>query len=324
MEPRQATRLPPTKKPGPVKSYRRVMLGKQSVHAAECFASNFIGADFDITEDLTGQLPEEWRAFNKSFIPKWIAANPGKTKISGLACGAPWTISKGIHDGDIVLCPDGSGRYRVGEVVGDYHYEPGGVLPHRRAVRCTSAVIDRSDMSEALRNSVGSIGTVSNITRHQEELERLIGGMSPPALIATDESVEDPSAFAMETHLEEFLIQNWSQTELGKAYDIYEEDGEAVGQQYATDTGPLDILAISKDKKTLLVVELKKGRASDAVVGQTLRYMGYVQEELADAAQTVRGAVIALEDDQRICRALALVPSIDFYRYQISFKLVKA
>ena len=31
-----------------------------------------------------------------------------------------------------------------------------------------------------------------------------------------------------------------------------------VGRQYQTDTGTMDILAISKDKRTLLVVELKK------------------------------------------------------------------
>ena len=67
----------------------------------------------------------------------------------------------------------------------------------------------------------------------------------------------------MESHLEEFLIQNWAHTELGDQYDIYEVDGERVGEQYQTDTGPLDILAISKDKKRLLVVELKKGRASE-------------------------------------------------------------
>ena len=34
----------------------------------------------------------------------------------------------------------------------------------------------------------------------------------------------------------------------------------------------MDILAIKKDKSELLVIELKKGRASDAVVGQTLRW----------------------------------------------------
>jgi restriction system protein len=54
-------------------------------------------------------------------------------------------------------------------------------------------------------------------------------------------------------------------------------------------------------------VELKKGRASDAVVGQTLRYMSFVQEMLAEKDQTVHGIIIALEDDQRIRRALAMV-----------------
>jgi restriction system protein len=66
---------------------------------------------------------------------------------------------------------------------------------------------------------------------------------------------------------------------------------------------------------------LKKGRASDVVVGQTLRYMGFVQDELAEEGQTVLGAIIAHEDDQRIRRALKMTPSITFFRYQISFKL---
>jgi len=44
---------------------------------------------------------------------------------------------------------------------------------------------------------------------------------------------------------------------------------------------------------------------------------------LAEKDQVVKGIIIALEDDQRIRRALSMVPSIDFYRYQISFKLVK-
>jgi restriction system protein len=306
-----------------LKSYYRVMLGQKSVYAAECFAGNFIGTDFGIDQDLTKKLPEEWRAFNQEFIPIYLAKHPDKTKIgAGLACGALWTVSKGITRGDLVLCPDGSGHYRVGEVNGDYTYEPGKILFHRRPVQWLNVSIDRAAMSEALRNSTGSIGTVSNISRYSEEIERLIGGVSAPKLISTDETVEDPTAFALEEHLEDFLVKNWAQTELGKEYDIYEEDGEKA-QQYQTDTGPLDILAISKDKKRLLVVELKKGRASDAVVGQTLRYMSFVQEMLAEKDQTVHGIIIALEDDQRIRRALAMVSNILFYRYQISFKLVR-
>lgn len=307
-----------------LKNYYRVMLGAKSVHAEECLVGNFIGTDFGIRQDLTKKLPDEWRAFNKEFIPIFLAAHPEKTKIgAGLACGALWTVSKGIQKGDMVLCPDGTGKYRVGEVNGDYYYEPGKVLPHRRPVTWLNATIDRASMSEALRNSTGSIGTASNITKHDEEIEKLLGGVSAPKLISTDASVEDPSSFALEEHLEDFLVKNWPHTELGKDYDIYEEDGEKA-QQYQTDTGPLDILAISKDKKRLLVVELKKGRASDAVVGQTLRYMSFVQYELAEDGQTVLGVIVAHEDDQRIRRALSMTPNIVFYRYQVSFKLVKA
>jgi len=123
--------------------------------------------------------------------------------------------------------------------------------------------------------------------------------------------------------LEDFLVQNWKQTELGKKYDIYQEDGELAGQQYPTDTGNIDILAISKDKKELLVVELKRGRVSDMVVGQIQRYMGYVLEELAEENQIVRGVIIALEEDIRIKRALAVTSNIQFYRYQVIFKLIK-
>ena len=111
---------------------------------------------------------------------------------------------------------------------------------------------------------------------------------------------------------------------LGRNYDIYQEDGELIGRQYSTDTGFIDILAISKDKRELLVVELKKGRASDSVVGQIQRYMGYVLEELVEEGQTVRGIIIALEEDNRIRRALAVAPNIEFYKYQVNFRLFKS
>ena len=82
--------------------------------------------------------------------------------------------------------------------------------------------------------------------------------------------------------------------------------------------------SVSKDKKELLVVELKKGRASDSVIGQIQRYMGYVLDELAEDGQQVKGIIIALEDDLRIRRALAVTSNIEFFRYQVSFNLFKA
>ena len=43
------------------------------------------------------------------------------TALAGrLWCGFAWTICKNIRVGDLVLCPDGSGNYQVGEVTGPY------------------------------------------------------------------------------------------------------------------------------------------------------------------------------------------------------------
>lgn len=307
-----------------MKRYYRIMLGKKSVYADECFKGNFIGADFGISTDLSKKLPDNVREFNKEFIPVYLEKNPEKSKVAaGLACGFLYTVSKGIKIGDIILSPNGSGSYLVGEVIEDYTYLADGILPHRRKVKWYPATIERTELSETLRNSAGSIGTVSDVTQYEEEIENLIKGNRPPTIISTDETIEDPSVFALEKHLEEFLIQNWKQTELGKDYDIFEVDGDLAGQQYPTDTGNIDILAISKDKKELLVIELKKGRASDVVVGQIQRYMGYVFEELAESNQKVKGIIIALEDDLRIKRALSVATNIEFYRYQISFRLFK-
>ena len=307
-----------------MRNYFRIMLGAKSVFADECFKGNFIGADFDINQDLTNQLPDNWREFNHKFIPVWLIPRPEKSKVSaGLACGALWTISKGIKIGDIVICPNGAGGYYVGEVSTNYYYQPGTNLPHKRSVKWYDTIIDRTRMSESLRNSTGSIGTVSDITKYADEIEALIGGKKPAIITTTDTTIEDPSLFALERHLEDFLVANWKNTELGKQYDIYEEDGEMVGQQYPSDTGPIDILAISKDKKELLVVELKRGRVSDVVVGQIQRYMGYVQEELAEPSQVVKGVIIGSDNDLRIKRALVVTKNIEFFKYQISFKLIK-
>ena len=135
---------------------------------------------------------------------------------------------------------------------------------------------------------------------------------------------EQSNDFRMEKHLEDFLVSNWGRTNFGLDYDLYTEDGTFAGQQYPTDTGPLDILAISKDRKTLLVIELKKSRASDAAVGQVLRYMSYIRDEVADNGQNVVGAIIALDDDQKLMRAVSMIPNVDFYRYSMSFSITKA
>jgi len=158
--------------------YFRVILGKSSAFAAECFAGNFIGVDFDLDIDLHNKLPDNWRDFNKSFVPIYLEKHPDKSKVAaGLACGMTWTVSKGMQIGDIIIAPFGEGNYRVGAVSGDYYYAEGENLFHRRNVNWSALIINRNQFSDRLRNSVGSIGTVSDITQHTPEIEKLIAGV---------------------------------------------------------------------------------------------------------------------------------------------------
>ena len=306
-----------------MKSYYRIMLGKWWIHADECLTNWYIWCHFDIDQDLSNELPDDWRKFNAKFRPIRLEKHPEKSKIAAwLSCGFLWTISKWLKRWDIVLCPDGTWRYHVWEVEWWYYYVPDTQLPHRRNVNRLNMQIDRSDMSESLKNSSGSIGTVSEITQYAPELEWFISGQQAPGIIATNDTIENPTEFALEKHLEEFLVKNWSQTELWKKYDIF-SDEETIGQQYPTDTWYIDILAVSKDKKELLVVELKKWRVSDVVVWQIQRYMWYVIDELAESWQEVKWIIIGLDDDIRIQRALRVTNNIEFYRYKVNFELRK-
>ena len=303
------------------KQYNRIMPGRRSAFFEECLEGGFIGGDWDFSSDLSNELTEDWHDFNAKCIPIYLANNPGASKIAaGLACGMLWTICKGLRINDVVLMPDGHGTYAVGTITSDYYFAgKDEVLPHRRRVDWNEDRIPRSSMSQSLKNSSGSIGTCCDLTSYADEINRLINPHGTEVVAKDSQDI-----FALEKHLEDFLVANWKHTEFGKNFDIYEDTDGQTGQQYPTDTGPMDILAISKDKKELLVVELKRGRTSDAVVGQILRYMGFVKEMLCDEGQTVRGAIVALEDDQRIRRALSMVDNVSFFRYKINFRLEQA
>lgn len=153
------------------------MLGQGGKYAKICREEGYIGANFDINEDLSGSLYENWRDFNFKYIPIWMDNAPGKSKIAaGLACGFLWTIVKGLQIGDIVLSPSGEGFYYVGTITSDYYYVPNSELPHRRKVEWTDKIIQRKDMSQKLKNSTGSTGTCCDITNYASEIETLING----------------------------------------------------------------------------------------------------------------------------------------------------
>jgi len=96
--------------------------------------------------------------------------------------------------------------------------------------------------------------------------------------------------FPLDRYLEDFLVSNWDKTTLGRTLSLHSEDEESA-TQYPTDVGPIDILARDRSNQDWVVIELKKGRSSDAVVGQLLRYMGWVKRHKAAEGEGVRGII---------------------------------
>ena len=178
------------------------MLGQGSKFAKMCHEEGYIGANFDINVDLSDSLFDNWRDFNKKFVPIWMNNMPGKsTTAAGLACGFLWTIIKGLQIGDIVLCPSGEGFYYVGTIISDYYYVPDSELPHRRKIKWMDKVIYRKAMSQQLKNSSGSVGTCCDITKYADEIETLINS-------ASNEPVNDiPEKAVIETGVHKDFLE---------------------------------------------------------------------------------------------------------------------
>jgi restriction system protein len=69
------------------------------------------------------------------------------------------------------------------------------------------------------------------------------------------------------------------------------------------------------------VVELKRGRPSDTVVGQAARYMRSVRAHLATGNQRVEGIIVAHEQERRLAYAVAVVPGLTILTYTVDFSL---
>ena len=137
--------------------------------------------------------------------------------------------------------------------------------------------------------------------------------------IKKEDSPMGQGLFYMEKQLEDFIIENWNKTEFGKKYDLIEEEGELISQQFKTDIGFIDILARDKKTKNYVVIELKKNQTSDDTIGQLLRYMGWIKKNKKDDG--VKGVIVAGQFDTKLDHAKSMIPNSEVFLYEVDFKL---
>lgn len=300
-----------------MRKYNRVMLGRAGKYAKMCREQGYIGADFDINVDLSDSLYDNWRDFNKKYIPIWMNNAPGKSSVAaGLACGFLWTIIKGLKIGDVVLCPSGEGFYYVGVISSDYYYAPGDILPHRRKVDWLDKTIDRKSMSKELKNSSGSIGTCCDITKYAEEIQGLIDGSTVTTVtIPPVSNVPEPPKHFDERSLHK-LFCSYLRTRGIYAKTIYHEKSsnkvdsaqkwihpDIVGVQYEDfkNDATLALLKATEPKESIHIYsyELKRRIESDYQLKQ------YYFQALSNSSWANFGYLVAFEINEELDEEMA-------------------
>jgi restriction system protein len=237
-----------------------------------------------------------------------------------------WDFYHSVEPGDIVVARRGTKRIAaVGTVVRKAYYEraknaavmgPENTYPNHIDVQWNE--IPRN---KEFANAVFGMQTLYEIS--EEKYHSLIESdlQLPAEAQRVEEDIEDQAAFVLEKYLEDFIVSNFSTIFRGQLTLYADPQQNITGQQYSTDVGDIDILAEEPATNAFVVIELKKGRESDKVVGQILRYMGWVAENLCQQGQTVKGMIICKEPDPRLSYALKMTSNIIVKYYQIDFKL---
>lgn len=153
----------------------------------------------------------------------------------------------------------------------------------------------------------GSLHAVNSVPLAGEEMTEDEKAMAP----------QQSEIFAYESHLRDYLAKSLGVLEPGlKLY----EDEDIPGIEYPIRSGRIDLLAVALDG-SLVIIELKVSKGYDRTIGQILRYMGWVRQDLADG-KNVRGMIVAhaLSDDL-VTAAHEANADIRLFEYDISFHI---
>ncbi len=144
--------------------------------------------------------------------------------------------------------------------------------------------------------------------------------INDPALEPGDEEPSGSGDYAYESDLRDYLARNLQVIEPGLS--LYEHEGVR-GIEYPVGGRYIDILAIDSTG-TYVVIELKVSRGYDRVIGQLLRYMGWIGTNLADNPGRVRGVIIARDISSDLKLPCCRVQNVELYEYHLSVSLQKA
>ncbi|RLE88087.1 MAG: hypothetical protein DRJ67_03015 [Thermoprotei archaeon] len=132
------------------------------------------------------------------------------------------------------------------------------------------------------------------------------------------EELEIPSP--EERYISRVLYENFD-TILGEKFNLklYTEDPDNEPVEYPTEVGRIDLLAVEKDTGNYVVIEIKRN-PDPSVIGQIMKYMGWVKENLAGDKE-VKGILLADNIGKKLRYALKMAGNIKPLLYRFSLTI---
>ena len=226
-----------------------------------------------------------------------------------------------MKKGDRVLIYGNKNVYALGEILSDYYYKEEEsdvyyLYNHRRDVKwleIPTPPLSIEFLPEDLQRKLMRPRTIIELTEDEwKSIEEVIKEQPPPEELEQPPPIEPSFSISLERTLRDYLAENPNILEYGLQLE---------GKEYPTDAGNIDILFKDKDGG-YVVVETKKGRESDKVVGQILRYIGWVKKNLSPK---VSGIIVTHSSDSNLEWAVEAVRDLVKLKfYKVKFELSNA
>lgn len=239
----------------------------------------------------------------------------------GRVAGVLDNFANKMEIGDIVLTRKPHERkVLIGQITGDYTFNDSPereILSHTREVEWLRTDISFDEYSDAFRANGKTPAwgqqTVWNADPYAGEIDRLLdvtteANDDAPALVDDGSDAEGGFRFGRERELQVALSENLQQLDSGLKLS---------GVEHSTPAGRADIVATDSEG-SIVVIELKAGRAEPDSIAQLLAYMGTIENP---EGRPIRGILVANDFHTRVQYAAKAVPNVDLrsYSYKVSF-----
>ncbi len=173
--------------------------------------------------------------------------------------------------------------------------------------------VARARLAQLLGRKLREAGAVAEELAKLETLMCL--GSGDELVPAEPETPESP---LLESAIEEHLVENWARSPFAQRGVAFHD------RQVPIPTGIVDVLGWQPSERMWWVVELKRGRAADHVVGQLLRYTGWLRREYCRPREDVRGVILAREATHKLDYALSEVPHAELWTFDERLRISPA